>query len=204
MHRIEDDSVKETANDQSLVNRNENNSEITDNTPENLIGETEEMVHSSQPLSNDYVLQLLVGANKPEKQADMNKFQNIHRYTMELQWARMANLLKNGKIFASAESYLVLIVNNQAEANEINESDSRNEFIAFSEELFQKQKKIFAITNDQSVRVTDDFRKRMADGALPLPITFQAKKSVEKTKEASQEELMIDLFGEENILITED
>ncbi len=44
----------------------------------------------------------------------------------------------------------------------------------------------------------------MADGTLPLPITFQAKKSVEKTKEASQEELMIDLFGEENILITED
>lgn len=204
MPRIKDDSVKETANDQSLVNRNENNSEITDNTPENRIGETEEIVHSSQPLSNDYVLQLLVGANKPEKQADMNKFQNIHRYTMELQWARMANLLKNGKIFASAESYLVLIVNNQAEANEINESDSRNEFIAFSEELFQKQKKIFAITNDQSVRVTDDFRKRMADGTLPLPITFQAKKSVEKTKEASQEELMIDLFGEENILITED
>lgn len=158
---------------------------------------------SSQPLDDGYVLQLLVGANKPEKQADMEKFQNINHYTMELQWARVANLLKNGKIFASAESYLVLIVNNQAEANEINESDSRNEFLSFSRELFKKQKKIFAITNDQSLRVTDNFRKRMNDGTLPEPIAFKIKEEV-KEKELSQEDLMIDLFGKENILITED
>ncbi len=203
MPMIENDSVKST-NDKSLINPNGGDSEVEDEASVNPIGENEMLDQSAQALSNDYVLQLLVGANKPEKQADMNKFQNIHQYTMELEWARMANLLKNGKIFASAESYLVLIVNNQAEANVINESDSRNEFISFSEELFQKQKKIFAITNDQSISVTDDFRKRMADGTLPPPITFQAQKSVEKTKEVSQEDLMIDLFGEENILITED
>lgn len=166
---------------------------------------SENMDHSSKPLQDDYVLQLLVGANKPEKQADMEKFQEIHRYTMELQWARAANLLKNSRIFASADSYMILIVNNQAEANEINETDSRNEFLAFSMELLKKQKKIFAITNDQSLRVTDEFRKRRNSGTLPLPVEFEMKKQKEVIEhEPSQEEIMIDLFGKENILITEE
>ena len=161
--------------------------------------------HSPKPLQDEYVLQLLVGANKPEKQSDMEQFQQIHRYTMELQWARVANLLKNSKLFASGESYLVLIVNNQAEANEINESDSRNEFVSFSSELLKKQKKIFAITNEQSLRVTDEFRNRRNSGTLPSPIQFQVDVNKEvKASEPSQEDIMIDLFGKENILITEE
>ncbi len=124
---------------------------------------------------------------------------------MELQWARVANLLKNSRLFASGESYLVLIVNNQAEANEINESDSRNEFVSFSSELLKKQKKIFAITNEQSLRVTDEFRNRRNSGTLPSPIQFQVDVNKEvKASEPSQEDIMIDLFGKENILITEE
>lgn len=161
--------------------------------------------NSPRPLQDEYVLQLLVGANKPEKQSDMERFQQIHRYTMELQWARVANLLKNSRIFASGESYMVLIVNNQAEANEINESDSRNEFSSFSNELLKKQKKIFAITNEQSLRVTEEFRNRRNDGSLPSPIQFEIKvKEEKKDTEPSQEEIMIELFGKENILITEE
>lgn len=155
------------------------------------------------PIKDEYVLRLLVGANKPEKQADMEKFQRINQYTMELQWAKLANLIKNGKIFASGQSYLVLIVNNQAEANEINEMDSQDEFLAFSNELLKKQKKIFAITNEQSLRVTDNFRNKMNEGTLPEPLTFQLAQPI-KEKELSQEELMVDLFGKDNILITEE
>ncbi len=177
--------------DQVSVTHNPTKSEFKENSP--------------KPLQDEYVLQLLVGANKPEKQSDMEQFQQIHRYTMELQWARVANLLKNSRIFASAESYMVLIVNNQAEANEINESDSRNEFVSFSSELLKKQKKIFAITNEQSLRVTEEFRNRRNSGTLPSPIHFQLNVNKEvKEAEPSQEDIMIDLFGKENILITEE
>ena len=177
--------------DQASVTHNPINSEFEENSP--------------KPLQDEYVLHLLVGANKPEKQSDMEQFQQIHRYTMELQWARVANLLKNSRIFASAESYMVLIVNNQAEANEINESDSRNEFVSFSSELLKKQKKIFAITNEQSLRVTEEFRNRRNSGTLPSPIHFQLNVNKEvKEAEPSQEDIMIDLFGKENILITEE
>lgn len=200
---LNDGLFNETDIDEPALSENQKQSFDIKSAPKQDVSEIDDS--SSHPLKDDYVLQLLVGANKPEKQADMEKFQNINRYAMELHWARVANLLKNAKIFASAETYLVLIVNNQAEANEINESDSRNEFSSFSSELFKKQKKIFAITNDQSLRVTDSFRKRMNNGTLPAPIIFKTLESeAVKEKEPSQEDLMVELFGKENILITED
>lgn len=160
---------------------------------------------TAHPLKDEFVLQLLVGANKPEKQADLNSFQNIDEYAMELKWAKAANLLKNGKLMASGASYIILIVGSQAEANEINEKDSHNEFLEFSIELLHKGKKVFAVTTEQSQRVTNNFRNRMTDGTLPSPVHFDLKKVEQCTsKEPSEEERVIELFGKEHVMITED
>lgn len=159
---------------------------------------------TAHPLKDEFVLQLLVGANKPEKQSDLHNFQNIGDYTMELKWAREANLLKNGKIMASGSNYLILIVGSQAEANEINEKDSQNAFLDFSFELLKKGKKVFAVTAEQSKRVTNDFRVRMLEGNLPEPKVIHIELNTEKEKEPTEEERVIELFGKENIVITED
>lgn len=159
----------------------------------------------ANPLNDEFVLQLLVGANKPEKQNDQESFQKINEYMMELEWAKFASLLKNGKIMASAESYILLSVSTQAEANEINEKDSGDEFASFTDVLLKKSKKVFAITNEQQGRILVNFRERMQEGTLPSPIEFKTKKVKKKIEvEKSEEELVIDLFGEENIVITED
>lgn len=158
---------------------------------------------TAHPLKDELVLQLLVGANKPEKQSDLHNFQNISDYTMELNWAKEANLLKNGKIMASGSNYLILIVGSQAEANEINEKDSKDEFLEFTLELLKKGKKIFAVTAEQSKRVTNDFRMKMAQGNLPQPIHIEVQKKI-KEEEPTEEERVINLFGKENIVITED
>ncbi len=49
----------------------------------------------AQPLKDEFVLQLLVGANKPEKQHDLQQFQHINDYVFDLKWAKEANLLKS-------------------------------------------------------------------------------------------------------------
>ena len=165
----------------------------------------QEKKYSIEPLKDEFVVQLLVGANKPEKQLDQENFKNILPYTMELDWAKEANLLKNGKIMASSETYCVMIFESQVLVNEINEKDKRNEFSKFSKELLKKQKKIFAVTSEQSKHITDLFRKKMSDGSLPEAIRFQMKEEmIEKIKEPTQEEIILDLFGKENIVITED
>lgn len=160
---------------------------------------------SAHPLKDEFVLQLLVGANKPEKQSDLEKLKGIHEYTMELKWAKAANLLKNGKLMASGDTYLILIIGSQVEANEINEKDSHNEFLSFTKELLKKSKKIFAVTAEQSQRVTNNFRNRMLEGTLPEPLTFDIKKSEDsKSKEPTEEERVLELFGKDNVMITED
>lgn len=157
-----------------------------------------------QPLGDEYVLRLLVGANKPEKQQDMQAFAQIQSYAMHLTWARTANLLKHGTIMASGTTYLLLMVNTQAEANEINEQDQKGEFRALTLELFHKEKKIFAITGEQSQRVTGLFRQRMSEGTLPDPLTFTVQTNKAESHEPTQEDIMFDLFGTDNLMITEE
>lgn len=158
-----------------------------------------------EPLKDDYVLQLLVGANKPEKQADNQQFQRIHDLATDLSWVKEANLVKHGTIFASSATYVVMSVMSQAEANEINEQDREEKLLAFTEELFHKPKKIFAITQKQAQQVTEMFKDKRAEGSLPQPIEFSVKGSpTEKSAEPTEETLVMDLFGEENIMITED
>lgn len=161
---------------------------------------------TTQPLDDEYVLRLLVGANKPEKQADQFNFQNIREYAMDLHWAREANLIRSGTIMASGETYLIITVGSQAEANEINEKDSQDAFADFTKELFHKTKKIFAVTIEQSKRITDDFRNRMAEGTLPdaLSFTFDCEEAEPIDKEPTKEEAILDLFGTDNVIITED
>lgn len=158
-----------------------------------------------QPLKDEFVLQLLAGANKPEKQADLQCFQNIDEFALDLDWVKEANLLKHGKIFASGNSYMVLTVESQAEANEINEQESKHQLSDFAMALFHKQKKIFAITQKESQRITAIFKTKMAEGTLPPPVEFtMADVTEKKPAEPTEEELVIDLFGKENIMITED
>lgn len=159
---------------------------------------------SAHPLDDEFVLQLLVGANKPEKLQDLENFKKLPDYTMELKWAKAANLLKTCKIMASGSTYLILTVGSQAEANEINEKDSRNEFLEFTLELLNKGKKIFAVTNEQQLRVTNNFRERMNENSLPEPKEFTIEMKESKEKDITQEELVIDLFGKDNVMITED
>ena len=96
-----------------------------------------------KPLDDDFILGLLAGANKPEKAQDIKDFYRIAEYMLDLTWAKSANLLKNSMIVGSGSNYIVISVDNQAEANEINEADSKNEFNAFIQELLHKNKKIF-------------------------------------------------------------
>lgn len=160
----------------------------------------------TKPLNDEFVLQLLVGANKPEKNQDLEYFKNIDQYTVEIEWAKAANTLKNVDLMASSRQYLIIVVGNQAEANDINERDGQSEFLEFTNILLHKYKKLFAITDDQKNRVVMNFKQRMAEKTLPDPVIFEEVKikKKEEVKEVSEEEAVMSLFGQENIIITEE
>lgn len=157
---------------------------------------------SAKPLKDETVLRLLVGANKAFKQADSEKMCALVDYYHDPSWAKEANLLRNSKIVASGDQYIVLSVDNQAIANQINELDSDNKFLSFMNLVLSKSKKVFAITAVHQKEVIKEFVIRQKNGTLPEPMRFDIEE--EKKEEKSDREIVIDLFGEENLIIKED
>lgn len=158
----------------------------------------------SLKIDDQYIIRLLVGANKQERQMDDEKFKELDEYLNELEWAKYANSLKNTEIVASGKNYLVLSTNSEIEAKEINQIESENSYIKFTNQLLGLPKKIFAIDENQKKKVITKFKELMIQGNLPEPIQIEIKtKKENKIKEETIEDKLSDLFGDE-IVIMED
>lgn len=161
---------------------------------------------SVKPLKDELVVRLLVGANKPEKMKDMEYMKKIPEYLLDMEWGKYANLLSDCTITASGAQYLIICVENQPIVNEINELDSNNQFLQFTAKIFEKNKKVFAITTEQQKRVIAQFKQAMAANALPEPITFEDLENdrEETIKEKTEQELVEELFGKDHIVVMEE
>lgn len=155
-------------------------------------------------LNDEYILQLLVGANKTERKIDTAKMDERNMYLSDLEYAKYANSLRNITIVASGDKYIVVSVRSELEAKEINEMQLNQGFEDFMEQVLGKAKKIFAIDHIQQTRVLEEFKERMIQGTLPEPVDVIISKSnsSNKEKKLSEEEQMIELFP--NIEIVND
>lgn len=138
-------------------------------------------------LSMDFVLSLLVGANKPEKMRDIELLREVNKYMFDMTHGKYASLLKNKTIIASAAEYIVLSVDSEAVANEINELDKNEEFLLFTQEVLQKRKKVFAITSVYAGEAVEAFKVRSANQTLPTAAEIRIKE--EEVKEQKDEKL---------------
>lgn len=155
-------------------------------------------------LNDEYILQLLVGANKTERKIDTTKMDERNMYLADLEYAKYANSLRNIAIVASGDKYIVVAVRSELEAKEINEMQLTQGFEDFMEQVLGKAKKIFAIDHIQQTRVLEEFKERMIQGTLPEPVDviISRSNSSDKEKKLSEEEQMIELFP--NIEIVND
>lgn len=212
-----EDVSRETINTETIEeDRTEDSETITDiplvediNTEEMKQEHAEtaaEAEPSVKPLKDELVVRLLVGANKPEKMKDMEYMKKIPEYLLDMEWGKYANLLSDCTITASGAQYLIICVENQPIVNEINELDSNNQFLQFTAKIFEKNKKVFAITTEQQKRVIAQFKQAMAANALPEPITFEELENdrEETIKEKTEQELVEELFGEDHIVVMEE
>lgn len=155
-------------------------------------------------INDDFVIRLLTGANKQERQMDDEKFRNINAYLNELEWAKYANAVKNIEIVASGKNYIVVCTESLIEAKEINQIEEEDSFVPFMDQLLGISKKIFAVDAEQRKRVIAKFKELMIQGNLPEPVSIEIKKSKEeKEKEMSTEEKLMDLFGDDLIIMEE-
>lgn len=146
-------------------------------------------------LDKEYLLSLLVGANKNYKKEDLAKINELSKYYLSPAWARYANLLREMNLVASGSQYIIVAVKNEAIANEINEQDAQGAFIDFMEVLLTKKKKVFAITEEDQRELIQEFKIRHKENTLPPAVQIKL--------EEDSLDLVKNFFGEENIEIKE-
>lgn len=207
--REKEPSAKNNADEghETLVEEEEAITEISEPVAEQ-IQETE-----IKPLNSEFILQLLVSADKETRKKDEEIWKLIEGkcHDLELNCAKIANLLRNGRIVASGERFILLCVGYQALANQINDPGLQSELIHFLIENLKLKKHLFAITQEQFKAVTDDFRIRAKQKMLPQPVVLAevASEPVEAQTQPKNEQNEIltklyNLFGTENVKIMEE
>ena len=212
---IEEEDNYETSYDDGSDNSDiiEKNSEIVD---KNRVLEKSEISDVSREtlkqsentdnkiiLNDDFVVQLLVGANKMERNIDTTKFNNIGQFTSSLEFGKYAASLRNSIIMASGSNYIVVCASSEIFAKQINEFELNYGYEDFMEVLLGKAKKVFALDKTQQARVLDTFKEKMISGNLPEPFQVHLKRKESITEDnMSIENHMKSLFP--NIEIKED
>ena len=207
--REKEPSAKNNADEghETLVEEEEAITEISEPVAEQ-IQETE-----IKPLNSEFILQLLVSADKETRKKDEEIWKLIEGkcHDLDMNCAKIANLMRNGRIVASGERFILLCVGYQALANQINDPGLQSELIHFLIENLKLKKHLFAITQEQFKAVTDNFRIRAKQNTLPQPVVLAevASEPVEAQTQPQNEQNEIltklyNLFGTENVKIMEE
>lgn len=157
-------------------------------------------------LDEEYLIRLLVGATKVEKQKDVAGFGQLNAYRMDFTYGKYVTLLGAVEIVASGPNYMVVSVAGQVEFNEMQIILNDEPFVELVGKLINKTKKIFVITRIQQADVFAKFKDRMIRGTLPEAaiVDIEEKLGVGVKRENEQETNLLDLFGQGNIDIKED
>ena len=146
-------------------------------------------------LEEEYVLQLLVGAQKKERQIDTQKMSQNEFFLSDLKYGRFASTLRNTHIVASGTNYMIVGVNSEIEAKEINSLQLEEGYESFTEVILGAAKVIFALDSKQEQRVLEDFKSRWASNTLPEPAEVQIVRKAKTTSpQNTKEEQMKELF----------
>lgn len=151
--------------------------------------------------TEDFLLSLLVGANKELKKSDSDHMKELDKYLTELTFAKFASAMKGASIGASGPTYMLLAVGSILEKENLNTLQNTEGFETFTNTLLGTPKKIFAITSKEMKDLIQAFRTRSASKSLPAPAEITA--SLPKTeKEPDLKEELSKRFP--NLIITDD
>ncbi|MCF0260118.1 MAG: DNA polymerase III subunit gamma/tau [Erysipelotrichaceae bacterium] len=149
---------------------------------------------------DEFLLSLLSGANKNCKAQDMQKLKNLEIYMSNLEYAKFAASLRRFKVIGSAETYILMGVQSDIQANEINELQNDQGYEKFMNEIIGKPKKLFAVSLSHAKHLIDQFKERMKNGTLPSPAVVELDKAETQDSGEKQVEFLKSVFKELNVV----
>ncbi len=149
---------------------------------------------------DDFLLSLLVGANKEEKGIDLDHMKKSGIYANDLKFGKYYNSLNHSKVVASGKTYILFSTPDELGKENINSLQASQGYEGYFKELLEKPKKAFAITAAEEKHLISEFVKRRENHSLPSPAEISIDS--ESITEIPIEEQLSKRFG--NLKIVDD
>lgn len=141
----------------------------------------------------DFLLSILLDANKDLKINDQIIYNKLDLFRYEPEKRKFYQLLIGTELFASNKD-AIIVCGNKTQANNINTKSFNEELYQFINEEFGIDKMVYGIDNDKKNELISLYKNTPAS-KRNKPV-YVEKYKIEKQKELSEEEKLINIFGE--------
>ncbi len=141
----------------------------------------------------DFLLSILLDANKDLKINDQIIYNKLDLFRYEPEKRKFYQLLIGTELFASNKD-AIIVCGNKTQANNINTKSFNEELYQFINEEFGIDKMVYGIDNDKKNELISLYKSTPAS-KRNKPV-YVEKYKIEKQKELSEEEKLINIFGE--------
>ena len=153
----------------------------------------EKPVNIIKEIDKDFLLRILLDANRDLKINDMIIYNKLDLYQYEPEKRKFYQLLMGTDMFACNKD-AIIIVGNKTQADNINSEKMNKELYAFVNSEFGIDKMVYAITEEEKKELIDRYKKEPVE-SRNKPV-FVEKYIIEKPQTKCPEDTLNMLFGD--------
>ena len=143
----------------------------------------------------NYLLSLLLNANKDLKISDQIVYNKLDLYAYEPEKRKFYQMLIGTELFASNKD-AIIISGNRSQADNINTLSANRDLYRFLNKEFGIDKMVYAIDQDKKRALIEMYKNTPIEVRRnPAPVLVE-KYNIEEKKEKTPEEKLKDLFGD--------
>jgi DNA polymerase III subunit gamma/tau len=164
--------------------------------------EPEENKEESRVFEDEFLLGLLVAADKEYRKSIGDQWHKFKTYATHPNFARLIPYIEKTELFAANKNFILVHDKNIANIVEINMNSIETLFSQLMEEVFGEAMHVYAITTAKKDQLIAEFLQLQKDNSLPeAPKLEKPKKKSNKKKEVVPLVEVMNLFGEDNVEI---
>lgn len=136
-------------------------------------------------LNDDFVLQLLLSAEKQLRIKDSQNWENVKNHKGDMRYMKVANMVDESMIQASGSQFNLITFENKLKVSTVNELNNIDDLAKLTKEVLGRETRLYALSFADYERVRDLFIQYRNEGKLPekQDLEFFPKKAPKSKKE---------------------
>jgi DNA polymerase-3 subunit gamma/tau len=136
-------------------------------------------------LSDDFILQLMLSAEKQLRIKDNQNWENIKNHKGDSRYMKAANMIDESMIQASGPQFNLITFENKLKVSTVNEANNIDDLAKLTKEVLGRETRLYALSFADYERVRDLFIQYRNEGKLPekQSLEFFPKKAPKAKKD---------------------